>query len=38
MTSAVREDGHVLALGYVRREVADDAELRVDDRTARLVG
>lgn len=38
VTSAVREDDHVLALGYVRREVDDDADLRVEGRTARLVG
>jgi folate-binding protein YgfZ len=38
VTSAAREDGHVVALGYVRREVSDDAELRVEGRVAALVG
>jgi folate-binding protein YgfZ len=38
VTSAAREDGHVVALGYVRREVPDDAELRVEGRVAALVG
>ena len=38
VTSAAREDGHVVALGYVRREVPDDAELRVEGRVATLVG
>jgi folate-binding protein YgfZ len=33
VTSAVREDGHVLGLGYVRIEVPDDAVLRVGART-----
>jgi folate-binding protein YgfZ len=36
VTSAVRADGHVLALGYVRSEVADDVELKVDAARARL--
>ena len=38
VTSAAREDGHVVALGYVRREVDDGAELSVEGRAARLVG
>ena len=38
VTSTVREGDHVLALGYVRREVDDGADLRVDGRAARLVG
>ena len=38
VTSAVREGDHVLALGYVRREVDDGADLRVEGRAARLVG
>ncbi len=38
VTSAALEDGHVVALGYVRREVPDDAELRVEGRAATLVG
>ncbi len=40
ITSAVRTDrGTVVALGYVRREVPDDAELLVDGaRSARLLG
>jgi folate-binding protein YgfZ len=38
VTSAAREEGHVVALGYVRREVPDDAELRVEGRVAALVG
>jgi folate-binding protein YgfZ len=38
VTSAAREDGHVVALGYVRREVPDDAELRVEGRVATLLG
>jgi folate-binding protein YgfZ len=38
VTSAAREDGHVVALGYVRREVPYDAELRVEGRVAALVG
>jgi folate-binding protein YgfZ len=37
VTSAVREDDHVVALAYVRREVADDAELSVDGRPTRIV-
>lgn len=37
VTSAAREDGHVVALGYVRREVPDDADLRVEGRVATLV-
>ena len=36
VTSAVRDDGRVLALGYVRAEVGEDAELAVDGRRARL--
>lgn len=36
VTSAVGVDGAVRALGYVRRDVADDAELTVEDRRARL--
>ena len=36
VTSAARDgDGRVVALGYVRREVADDAELRVGEAAAR---
>jgi tRNA-modifying protein YgfZ len=35
VTSAVPADGAVLALGYVRAEVPDDAELRVGDAIAR---
>lgn len=35
VTSAVREDDGVVALAYVRREVGDDAELRVAGRIAR---
>jgi folate-binding protein YgfZ len=38
VTSAAREEGHVVALGYVRREVPDDAELRVEGRVATLLG
>ena len=38
VTSVVREGDHVLALGYVRREVDDGADLRVEGRAARLVG
>ncbi len=34
VTSAVREDDHVLALAYVRVEVPRDAALRVGDRSA----
>jgi folate-binding protein YgfZ len=36
VTSAVAEGDHVLALGYVRREVPDDAGLVVAGRRARL--
>jgi tRNA-modifying protein YgfZ len=35
VTSAVRADGRVLALAYVRAEVPDDAELAVGDAAAR---
>jgi tRNA-modifying protein YgfZ len=35
VTSAVRDDGRVLALGYVRTEVPADALLAVGDATAR---
>jgi len=38
VTSVVREGDHVLALGYVRREVDDGADVRVEGRAARLVG
>jgi tRNA-modifying protein YgfZ len=38
VTSAVRDDGRVLALGYVRTEVPDDAELEVAGSPARLIG
>jgi tRNA-modifying protein YgfZ len=38
VTSAAREEGHVVALGYVRREVPDDAELRGEGRVATLLG
>ena len=38
VTSVVREGDHVLALGYVRREVDDGADVRVEGRPARLVG
>ena len=37
ITSAVASNGTVVALGYVRREVSDDAELVVGGRRARLV-
>lgn len=37
-TSSVREDDHVLALGYVRVEVPGDAELRLGDRLATQLG
>ncbi len=36
VTSAVPEGDHVVALGYVRREVPDDAGLVVGGRSARL--
>jgi tRNA-modifying protein YgfZ len=36
VTSAVREDDHVLALGYVRVDVPDEAELSVAGARARL--
>ena len=36
VTSAVRDDGRVLALGYVRTEVPDDAELRVAGAHAQM--
>jgi tRNA-modifying protein YgfZ len=36
VTSAVPADGGVLALGYVRTEVAEDAALTVEGRPARL--
>jgi folate-binding protein YgfZ len=36
VTSGVRQNGHVLALGYVRVGVPDDAELSVEGRPARL--
>jgi folate-binding Fe-S cluster repair protein YgfZ len=36
VTSAVRSNGAVVALGYVRSEVPDDAELAVDGRRARV--
>jgi folate-binding protein YgfZ len=35
VTSAVRDDGHVLALAYVRVEVPADAVLRLGDREVR---
>ena len=35
VTSATREDDHVLALGYVRVEVPPEVPLRLGDRTAR---
>jgi folate-binding protein YgfZ len=35
VTSAAREDDRVVALGYVRVEVPEDAELRVEERSAR---
>jgi folate-binding protein YgfZ len=35
VTSAVRDGEHIVGLGYVRVEVARDAELRVGDRSAR---
>ncbi len=35
VTSAVRDEGRVLALGYVRAEVAEDAELAVGGAVAR---
>ena len=34
VTSAVRDDGRVIALAYVRREVPADAQLEVDGKTA----
>ncbi len=37
VTSAVLDDGHVLALGYVRREVPEDAALEVGGAIARGV-
>jgi len=36
VTSAVRDGDRVVALGFVRTEIADDAELRVSGRAARL--
>jgi tRNA-modifying protein YgfZ len=36
VTSAVRDGDAVIALGYVRREVSDDAELSVEGARARL--
>ena len=36
VTSAVRDGGRVLALGYVRTEVPDDAELRVAGAHAQM--
>jgi folate-binding protein YgfZ len=36
VTSAVRGNGSVLALGYLRREVPEGAELAVDGRRARV--
>jgi folate-binding protein YgfZ len=36
VTSAVPTDGHILALGYVRTEVAENAALTVDGRPTRL--
>ncbi len=36
VTSAVPDGDGVLALGYVRTDVPDDADLRVDDASARL--
>ena len=38
VTSAVPEDGHVVALAYVRREVPDDVIVVVDGRSARVSG
>ena len=37
VTSAVRENGRVVALAYVRREVAPDAQLHLGERAARQV-
>jgi folate-binding protein YgfZ len=37
VTSAARDDDHVVALGYVRVEVPADAELRVGNRAARAL-
>ena len=37
VTSAVRDDGRMAALAYVRREVPEDAELDVGDATARAL-
>jgi hypothetical protein len=37
VTSAVRADGHVVALAYVRTEVPADAELEVAGTAARAV-
>jgi folate-binding protein YgfZ len=37
VTSAARDDGRVLALGYVRTEVPEDADLEVAGAGARLV-
>ena len=36
VTSAVRDNGRTAALGYVRTDVPDDAELRLDGARARL--
>ena len=37
MTSAVRDgDGGIVALAYVRREVPDNAELRLGEDVAKL--
>ena len=37
VTSAVRDNGRVAALAYVRREVPEDAILEVGDVTARAL-
>lgn len=37
ITSAVRDNGRVIGLGYVRREVPEDAALAVEGSPARLV-
>ncbi len=38
VTSALPEDGHVVALAYVRREVPDNVVVVVDGRSARVSG
>ena len=38
VTSAVRDDGRVIALAYVRREVPADAQLEVDGKIRSSIG